>query len=340
MQTTEVNKKLKIALTRNLPPRWISKIINHRSFELVSLNNDMPLSEGKLLQLVKNSDIIVSQLTDKIDKSVIEAAGDHLKLIANYAVGFDNIDLQAATQKGIAVANTPDASSQAVAEHTLALILATAKRIVEGDQFVRDGHYKCWTAELMLCYELAGRTLGIIGVGNIGSVVARSCYHGLGMKIIYHDIIKNPELERSTHAYQVSLSNLLSNADVVSLHVPLLPSTHHLIGRAELSRMKKCAILVNTSRGPVVDEAALITALKQKRIFGAALDVFEHEPKVQTALKNIDNVILTPHSASATEQSRAKMGEMLQENVMAVAEGKVPPYLINKEVKSKFKEDV
>lgn len=329
--------KPKIAMTRPIHRDWIKPLFAGK-YSLVINREDRVLSQSEMEDIVKGADVILSLLTDKIDSAVMDAAGKQLVLITNYAVGFDNIDIEAATTREIAVTNTPDASTQAVAEHTMALMLAAAKKLVEADKYTRAGKFKFWDPELLTGEELSGKTLGIVGCGRIGNLVATNCYHGLGMKIVYHDIAKNYDLERATHAYQVSLNRLLEISDVVSLHVPLLPSTHHMISTPEFSLMKESAILINTARGPIVDEKALVKALKNKKIYAAGLDVYENESKISPTLKTLDNVVLTPHTASSTEPARQKMGEMVVQNIEAVLDGKLPPGLVNTELKSKFEE--
>ena len=327
-----------IAVTRSIED-FIKPLTKSDNYDIRINKENRPPSKEELFKLVKDADIIISLLTDRIDKNVIDAAGSKLKLIANYAVGYDNIDVNAATNKNIAVTNTPDASSVAVAEHTMALILATAKRIIEGDKYSRAGKYKFWDPKLFLGIQLGGKTLGIVGCGRIGNLVAQYCYHGLGMKILYHDIRKNNDLERMTHAYQTSLNKLLESSDVVSIHVPLMPSTRHMIGREQFSKMKSDSIFINTARGAIVDENALIDTLKNKDIFAAGIDVFEDESKINPALKDIDNIILTPHIASATDEARMEMGRMVVQNVEAVLQNRVPPGLVNIELRSKFEEE-
>lgn len=325
-----------IIVTRPIPKAGLDLLVGSGRYRVeVHSENKIP-SRDQLTGYVKNANAVVSLLTEHIGKEVINEAGDELKIIANYAVGFDNIDVKAATAKGIAITNTPDIMTQTVAEHAAALMLAAARRVPEGDRYIRAGRYKQWEPELLLGPELFGKTLGIVGTGNIGSVMAQICYHGLGMKIIYHDIEKNLELERTTHAFQVSLDRLYESADVISLHVPLLPTTRHLINGEALKKMRKNAVLINTSRGPVVEERALIKALKEKEIFAAGLDVFEFEPKISTALKKMPNVVMTPHTASATHEARDGMAVMAAQNVIAALAGKLPPNLVNKELEDKY----
>jgi len=268
-------------------------------------------------------DAVVSLLTDTIDQEVISAMPDSVKIIANYAVGVDNIDLVAATERGIVVTNTPDVLTGSVAEHTVGMILSLASRIVEGDRFIREGKFVGWDPMLLLGIDIKGKTFGLIGAGRIGSEVAGILFNGFGMNVIYSDVKKNEALEVLCKAqFLRSHDEVLSRADVVSIHVPLLPTTHHLINAEKLARMKKGALLINASRGAIIDEQALADALKAGVIRGAALDVFEFEPKINQELMNIPNVVMTPHAASATEETRTKMAEIVARNVIEVLEGR------------------
>lgn len=283
------------------------------------------ISREELLVAVTQYDAMLTLLTDTIDATVIAAAGPQLKIIANLAVGFDNVDVAAAKAKGIAVTNVADGLTTAVAEHTIALLGALARRIVESDQFVRAGKYQGWRPQLLLGTELTGKVLGIAGLGRIGSEVARRAQRGFGMRIVYTDLKPNPEFEREYEAaYFASIDDLLPAVDVLSLHVPLVPATRHLINAERLARMKKTALLLNTSRGPVVDEAALVAALQQGTIAGAALDVFEHEPELAPGLAALAQVVLTPHTASATIEARSTMSDIAAKNILAVLAGQPP----------------
>jgi lactate dehydrogenase-like 2-hydroxyacid dehydrogenase len=255
-----------------------------------------------------------------------------VKVLANVAVGFDNIDVGAASRKGILVTNTLDVLTETIADFAFALLMAAARRVVEGHQFVHSGKWRRWTIDLLAGQDVHGRTLGLFGLGRIGQAVARRG-RGFSMRILYHDVARAPEaVESALGAEFVSKEELLRQADFVSIHVPLLESTRKLIGAAELALMKPTAILVNTARGPVVDEAALAEALRSRRIASAGLDVFEAEPKVHPTLLEMDNVVLAPHIASASVDTRRRMSMMAAENAAAALEGRRPPNLVNPEL--------
>lgn len=314
----------KIFVARKIDKKGIDLLKKHDDFEIKINEEDRVLSKSELIEQAKGSDAIVTLLTDKIDAEILCGIGSQLKIVANYAVGFDNIDLEAAKEKNIAVTNTPDIMTQAVAEHAMTLMLSCARRIGEGDRFVRAGKYKRWEPDLLLGPEIAGKTLGIVGMGRIGIALANIAYHGFGMKIIYSDPNICEEADRNHQAERHSLNELLKRSDFVSLHVPLIPSTHHLVSKAELGEMKKTAILVNTARGPVIDEKALADALEEKEIFAAGIDVFEFEPEPVAKLKDLENIIMTPHVASATHEARAAMSELVAENIIDVLSGRPP----------------
>jgi len=277
----------------------------------------------------KTYDAILNLLNDRFDDSVFDAAGTQLKIVANYAVGFDNIDLAAAEKRGVVITNTPDVLNETVAEHTFTLMLAIAHRIVEADTFMRAGKYTGWAPMLLLGDDISHKTLGVVGLGRIGSRVAEHGVKGFNMNILYYDIARNESFEKELGAiYKNSVEDILKEADFVSIHVPLLPQTKHLINADRLKMMKKTAYLINTSRGPVIDEQALVEALRNKVIKGAALDVFENEPAMAEGLKDLDNVIVTPHIASATEETRQKMSEVAAKNIIAALEGEKPPNVV------------
>lgn len=297
-------------------------IINERA-------RDRAASEKELINGVKGANAVLSILTDKITAKIMDAGLPDLKIIANYAVGFDNIDLEAAKIRNIMVANTPDVLTDTVAEHTFALMLAIAHRISEADRFSRAGKYKVWGPALLLGTDLSRKTLGVVGLGRIGSRVAYHAVKGFDMKVIYTDIKQNPEFEQEFGAkFARTIDELLPQCDFVSLHVPLLESTCHMINEDRLQKMKTTAYLINTSRGAVIEEKALERALKDNWIRGAAIDVFEFEPKISKDFKKLDNIILTPHIASATVETREAMAKLAAENIIAALSGQTPPNLI------------
>ncbi|MDQ7814355.1 MAG: D-glycerate dehydrogenase [Patescibacteria group bacterium] len=307
------------------------KALKANGYRVEVYDKDEVIPRKLLLQKAKGCDALLPLLTDRIDDEVLAAAGPQLKIVANYAVGFDNIDLDAAKKRGIVVTNTPSEKvNEAVAEHTFALMLSLARRITEADVYSKAKKYKGWSPNNLIGTDLYGKTLGIIGAGRIGAAVARRAVNGFGMRLIYSDMRQNVDLERAFKATFMSQDKLLKEADFISLHVPLLPSTRHLISTAQFSSMKKTAFLVNTARGPVVDEKALLRALKAKRIAGAGIDVFECEPAIDCdlsdnlELKSFPNVILTPHIASATIEAREEMGMVAAKNIMAVLSGEEP----------------
>ncbi len=282
------------------------------------------LNPKELGKIAEGMDGMVSLLTDKIDGAFLHAH-PQMKIVANYAVGFDNIDVEAVKKAGVEASNTPGVLTNAVAEHAITLMMSVGRRIVEADSFLRAGKYKGWEPELLLGMGFAGKTLGIVGLGRIGSYMAHIANKGLGMKIAYNDVKPNAEFEKEYGAEYMKLPQLLKKADVISIHVPLLPQTHHLIGEKELRSMKKTALLINTSRGPVIDENALVKALSEGIIGGAGLDVFEAEPKLASGLSKLKNCVITPHIASATHEARDAMAEIVAHNIMDVLlEGKKP----------------
>lgn len=315
--------KALVAVTRKIPESGLALLQDKVNLKVSP--HDRVLRKPELASFVKGAVAILSLLTDRIDASVMDAAGRQLKIIANYAVGYDNVDLEAAKKRKIIVTNTPGVLTEAVAEQTFTLLMAVARRLVESDAFTRGGKYRGWEPELLLGRELLGKTLGILGLGRIGSRVAEIASLGYKMKIVYYDRgKKDRELDKRLGASAVTVRKLLTSADFLSLHVPLNRETRHLIGKTELVSMKKKAILVNTSRGPVVDEKALAWALKTGVIWGAGLDVFEFEPKITSELLSLKNVIITPHTASATEEARSAMAILAAQNILAVLEGKAP----------------
>jgi lactate dehydrogenase-like 2-hydroxyacid dehydrogenase len=270
----------------------------------------------------------MSQLVDKLNAPVIGQLSG-IRILANVAVGFDNVDVPAASARGIYVTNTPDVLTETTADFAFALLMAAARRVVEGHAYVHSGEWKKWLIDLLVGQDIGGQTIGIFGIGRIGLAVARRA-HGFGMRILYcDDLPAAADVTRELKLEQVTKEELLRQADFVSLHVPLLPSTRHLIGPAELAIMKPTAILINTSRGPVVDEPALAAALKARQIAYAGLDVFEEEPNVHPELLKLDNVVLAPHIASASVATRRRMSTLAAENIIAALTGKRPANLVN-----------
>ena len=326
--------KPKVVVTREIPEEGLKRLRTQCEV-WVSPSPTAP-TEEELIAWVRDADALLCLLSDPVTERVLEA-GKHLKIVANYAVGYDNIDVAAATARGIMVTNTPGVLTTATAELAVALIFAVARRVVEADRFTREGKFVGWHPRLFLGVELEGKTLGILGAGRIGQAVARKM-HGIGMNILYHSRKPKPELEAQTGARFVNLPTLLEESDVLSIHVPLTPETRGMIGERELRRMKPTAILINTARGAVVDEQALIRALQERWIWGAGLDVYAQEPKVPDALKALPNVVLLPHIGSATQEARTKMAVMAAENILAALSGKRPPNLVNPEVLAQPKE--
>lgn len=320
---------MKIYITRIVPKSGI-EMLKEKGYEVVVNPEDRVLTKEELIGALKeqNYDALFGLLTDKIDGEVMDSFGPQLKIVANMAVGFDNIDTEEAKRRGIIITNTPGVLTDTVAEHTFALMLSIAHRIPEADKFTRAGQYIGWAPMLLLGNDLSGKTLGIVGLGRIGSRVAHHAAKGFDMKVLYNDVNRNENFEKEFGAVYLPLEDLLKQSDFISIHVPLLDSTRHLINAENLKLMKSSAYLVNTSRGPVIDEAALAVALANKTIRGTALDVFEFEPKITPELLQLDNVILTPHIASATEETRSKMSALAATNIIEALEGRTPPNLV------------
>jgi glyoxylate reductase len=319
---------MKVFVTRPIPKPGLDRL--QKEFKVDVNPSDRVLTKEEIISQIKGKDGLLCLLTDPIDREVI-LAEPKLKMIASYAVGYDNIDIHTATQQGIPVSNTPGVLTETTAELGWALLFSVARRIVEADSYTRAGNFKGWGPMLMLGQDVTNKTLGIIGTGRIGTAFALKS-KGFTMKVLYTDEHRNELLEKDLGAKKVPLLTLLKESDYVSIHVPLTKTTHHLIGEKELKIMKKTAILINTARGPIIDEAALIIALKEHWIFGAGLDVYEHEPKIPEELKKLDNVVLQPHTGSASIETRTKMALMAAENLIEGLKGNIPPNCINKEV--------
>ena len=310
------------AVTNRLPGTAVAML--RAAGEVRSDERETAIPRADLLELVAGADAVLTLLGDRVDAELLEAAGPQLRCVANVAVGYDNVDVAAAEERGVVVTNTPGVLDDATADLTLALILAATRRLAEGDRLVRSGRDWSWGMHFMLGSGLQGRLLGIVGLGGIGRKVAQRA-RAFGMRIAYHSRHPAPaEVLAELEAERMPLERLLAEADVLSLHCPLNPETHHLIGAEELAAMKPSAVLVNAARGPVVDEAALASALAERRIAAAGLDVYEREPRVEPALLDLDNVVLSPHLGSATVETRTAMAELAARNAISVLSGQGP----------------
>ncbi|KKU05534.1 MAG: D-isomer specific 2-hydroxyacid dehydrogenase NAD-binding protein [Parcubacteria group bacterium GW2011_GWA2_45_30] len=330
---------MKVFITRQIPDRGIN-ILKEMGYAVVIGPQDRVLKKEELIEYLKKDkyNAVLALLTDKIDAEILDAMKDSgVKILANYAVGFDNIDIKAATERGIMVTNTPGVLTETVAEHTFSLMLSIAHRIPESDRFTRAGKYHGWEPMMFLGTDVSKKTLGVVGLGRIGSKVAYHAAKGFEMKVLYYDPKRSEDFEKefgvdSTGSpqttYRKNVDDIFREADFVSIHVPLLPTTRHLVDARRLALMKKTAYLINTSRGPIVDEAALVEALRNNIIRGAALDVYENEPSLSPGLADCENAILTPHTASATEETRQAMGELAAKNIIETLEGRIPPNLV------------
>jgi len=319
---------LKIYVTRKIPEAGLALL--REKFEVVVNPEDRPLTRQELLANVADADGVLCLLTDRIDSEVFDAA-KKARGFANYAVGYDNMDVAEAIRRKIPLSNTPDVLTNATAEMAWALLFAAARRVVEADAVMRSGTWKGWGPLQFIGQDVTGKTLGIVGAGRIGRAFAMKS-RGFDMKVLYTDEYPCQELEEKLGAKRVSLSELLSQADFVSIHVPLTPGTRHLIDDRAFDLMKKNAVLINTSRGPVVDEAALVRALRQRKIAAAGIDVYENEPRAAEGLAELSNVVMTPHIASATVASRNGMAVKAAQNLIAMLEGRRPPDCINPEI--------
>lgn len=310
-----------VFVTRKIPDIGIN-MLRDAGYEVdINTGEEVPTTEEIVERLrQKPYDAVLTLLTDRVTSEVFDAA-PQAKIFANYAIGFDNIDVEEAARRGVAVTNTPGDYAVSVAEHAIAMMLALSVRLVESDSFVRKGLYKGWSPSHFVGTDLHGTTLGLIGAGRIGEKLAHIAYHGFGMPILYYDVRRNEQLESSCEAkYYNNVEDILMASDFVSLHVPLMDSTKHLINKERLAMMKPTSFLINTSRGPVVDEVALYEALKSGVIKGAGLDVYEHEPLITDGLTELSNVVLTPHTASAREKARAEMAEIAARNIISFLE--------------------
>jgi len=313
-----------IYITRKIPEAGL-KLLREKGITYDMGTKKTPPTKKEIVKALKQKkyDGIISFLTDTIDAEVIDACPT-VQICANFAVGYNNICTEEAKKRNVCVTNTPGTSNTAVAEHTVALMFALTTRLVEGDRFMRKGKYKGWDPDLLIGTDMKGKTIGIIGGGQIGSQVAKMLHNGFEVNLIYSDVVPNEELEKTYGATRRETAELLKEADIVTLHVPLLPSTTHLINAASLATMKTTAFIINTSRGPVIDEKALVAALKKGTIKGAALDVYEFEPKLTPGLNKLSNVVLTPHIASSRTTARNMMAEIASKNIIAVLDGGQP----------------
>lgn len=320
----------KVFITRKIPQKALDMIASEC---LMTVNpHDRELSRAELAEAGRDIEGLLCLLTDTIDEELL-AGMPALKIIANFAVGYDNIDIGACTKRNIAVSNTPGVLTETTADMAWTLLLAVARRLVEGDRYVREGRFKSWAPMLFLGRDINSKTLGIIGLGRIGRAVARRAA-GFNMPVLYHDAKRiSAEEEKELGVEYRSFEGLLKEADYISLHVPLNEQTRHLIGEKEFKQIKSGAYLINTSRGPVIDEKALVEALRKDELAGAALDVYENEPLQAPGLIDLQNVILAPHIASATVETRTRMAVMAAENLLAGLKGEKIPNLVNRELR-------
>ncbi len=314
----------KLVFSRDLPfAAGFNPQASHPDLSFVTVAEGRSATREELLGACRDADALITMLSDKIDGEFLRAC-PQLRVVANYAVGYDNLDLQAARAAGITLTNTPDVLTEATADIAFALLLGVARRVREGERLVRSGGFHGWRSDMLLGTELSGRVFGILGMGRIGVATARRA-RGFGMRVVYTNRSPaGPEIERELDAQRVPLEALLGQADVLSVHCPLTPETRHLLNAERLAMLKPSAILINTARGPVVDEAALAAALERGALAGAGLDVYEHEPKVHPGLLERDDVMLLPHLGSATTDTRAVMAELALRNCAAVLAGRPP----------------
>ncbi|MGQ2375692.1 2-hydroxyacid dehydrogenase family protein [Companilactobacillus zhachilii] len=309
-------------------PQAALKVLQNAGLNVESYTGSDLITKDELIKKVAGKDYLITPLSTQVDQDVIDA-DPQLKLIANYGAGFNNIDVKYAREKNIPVTNTPKVSTTSTAEVTTGLVISLSHRIVEGDKLMRTTGFAGWAPLFFLGHELAGKTLGIFGMGQIGQAVAERMA-AFDMKIIYtqrHQL--TPEIEQKLNAKFVSMEELIKQSDVLTLHAPLTPETKHILGTEQFKQMKNSAYLINASRGPVIDEGALLTALQNHELAGAALDVYEKEPEVVAGFKKLDNVILTPHIGNATVEARDAMANIVANNVVLMNQGKAPLYVVN-----------
>ena len=309
----------KVLVTREIPEAGLRPLEGHD----LTVLSEAPPDRGTLLEAARGSVGVLSNVTEKMDAEFMDVAGPDLKIIANMAVGYDNVDVGAARERGIVVTNTPGVLDETTADTAFMLLLAAARRLGESERVLRAGGWHWWGPKLFVGVDVWGKTLGIVGMGRIGQAVARRG-KGFGMEILYHNRSRKEEAEKELDARYTELGELLEMSDFVSIHTPLTEETRHLIGAEELEKMKSSAVLVNTSRGPVVDEGALADALSEGRIFAAGLDVYEEEPKVHPKLLQLENAVLAPHIGSGSQETRDRMAVLAAENIAAVLSGEEP----------------
>ena len=314
----------KVLVTREIPEAGLRPL---EDFDVTVLS-ERPPERGELLEVAQGIDGVLSTLTEKIDAEFMNAAGANLKVVANMAVGYDNVDVETANERGVVVTNTPDVLDETTADTAFMLLLAAARRLGEGERIVRTGRWEAWGPKMLLGPDVWGKKLGILGFGRIGQALARRA-RGFDMEILYAGRSRKEEAEKEFDARYLELDDLLQECDFLSIHTPLTEETTHLIDAEELEKMKPEAVLVNTSRGPVVNEAALAKALAEKRIFAAGLDVYEEEPEVHPKLLELENVVLAPHIGSASFETRDKMAAMAGEDLRAVLRGEQPKNPVN-----------
>ncbi len=314
----------KVLVTREIPEAGLRPL---EDFDVTVLSERLP-ERGELLEAAQGIDGVLSTLTEKIDAEFMNAAGEDLKVVANMAVGYDNVDVATANERGIVVTNTPDVLDETTADTAFMLLLAAARRLGEGERIVRSGRWEAWGPKMLIGPDVWGKKLGIVGFGRIGQALARRA-RGFDMEILYSARSRREEAEKEFDARYLELDELLEECDFLSLHTPLTEETTHLIGAGELEKMKPEAVLVNTSRGPVVDESALAEALAERRIFAAGLDVYENEPEVHPRLLELENVVLAPHIGSASFETRDKMAAMAGDDLRAVLRGEQPRNPVN-----------
>jgi len=316
----------KVYITRSMP-EITGQLLDAAGITWKTFEHDRVIDKQTLLHEAADADAVICMLSDAVDSEVVAAAAGRCKVFANYAVGYNNIDVATARENGVFVTNTPGVLTDATADLAWALLLDCARRVTEGDKLTRRGEFTGWAPLFMRGVQVSGKTLGLIGAGRIALAVAKRA-RGFDMKIIYYARADKPDFEAATGALRVDLSTLLTQADFVSLHIPLTPDTHYLIDERQIALMKSTAVLINTSRGPVVNEQALVNALNNKRIFAAGFDVYEYEPALTPGLTGLDNAVLAPHVGSATFETRDAMAQLAVKNVIAAINGDIPPNLV------------